>query len=51
LALGLYGNGEKQEAIETLEKSLSSDSEFGDRGEAETLLKQWTSEVAGLSVQ
>ena len=44
LALGLYGNGDKQEAIESLEKALSSKAQFEDRGEAEILFKKWTNE-------
>ncbi len=41
LALALYGNGEKKEAIEYLEKALAGEKEFADRENAEILLKQW----------
>jgi len=51
LALGLYGNGEKREAIESLHEALQSEIQFEDRGEAETLIKKWTNELASLSSQ
>ncbi len=41
LALALYGNGEKLEAIESLEKALAGAGEFADRKDAEILLKEW----------
>ncbi len=41
LALALYGNGEKEEAIALLKKTLAKASEFGNRAEAEILLQQW----------
>ncbi len=44
LALALYGNGEKKEAIEYLEKSLASESHFPDKKEAAVLLIQWQNE-------
>jgi tetratricopeptide (TPR) repeat protein len=47
LALALYGNGEKQQAIESLEKALDGNTKFEDRGEAENLLKEWKKEVTG----
>jgi tetratricopeptide (TPR) repeat protein len=47
LALALYGNGEKQHAIESLEKALDGNTNFEDRGEAENLLKEWKKEVTG----
>jgi tetratricopeptide (TPR) repeat protein len=47
LALALYGNGEKQQAIESLEKALDGKTNFEDRGEAENLLKEWKKEVTG----
>jgi tetratricopeptide (TPR) repeat protein len=47
LALALYGNGEKQEAIASLEKALAGESKFAERAEAEVLLRAWKTEVAG----
>jgi tetratricopeptide (TPR) repeat protein len=47
LALALYGNGEKQEAIEFLEKALAGDTRFEEREGAEILLKEWKKEVTG----
>jgi tetratricopeptide (TPR) repeat protein len=44
LALALHGNGEKKEAIEYLEKSLASESQFPDKKEAAVLLLQWQNE-------
>ncbi len=41
LALALYGNGDKQEAIASLEKALAGDGKFEERGEAEALLSEW----------
>jgi tetratricopeptide (TPR) repeat protein len=41
LALALYGNGDKQEAIASLEKALAGDGKFDDRGKAESLLSEW----------
>jgi len=51
LALALYDNGDKQEAVEVLGKALAEDGKFDDREKAEGLLKQWTGEVAGVSAQ
>ncbi len=47
LALALYGNDEKQQAIKSLEKALEENSSFEDRDEAENLLKEWKKEVGG----
>ncbi len=41
LALALYGNGDKQEAIASLEKALAGENKFAERGEAEVLLSVW----------
>ena len=41
LALALYANNEKQEAIDSLEKALANDSQFENRKEAEKSLKLW----------
>lgn len=41
LALALYGNGDKQEAIASLEKALAGENKFAERGEAEVLLSEW----------
>jgi len=41
LALALYGNGEKLEAIEVIEKALATEGDFADRGDAEALLTEW----------
>ncbi len=41
LALALYANNEKQEAIESLEKALANDTKFEYRKEAENSLKLW----------
>ncbi len=47
LALALYANDAKQEAVETLTKALANDSQFKNREEAETILKQWKIELTG----
>ena len=44
LALALYGNKEKQEAVALLEKALVGKNEFSERKDAEELLKKWQSE-------
>lgn len=41
LALALYGNGDKMKGIEALEQALKSESEFGDRKDAEIVLNEW----------
>ncbi len=41
LALALYGNGEKEEAIALLKKTLADTSEFSNRADAKILLRQW----------
>ncbi|TKB24938.1 tetratricopeptide repeat protein [Desulfopila sp. IMCC35006] len=41
LALALYGNDQKLEAIQSIEKILTSESEFAERKDAEILLQQW----------
>jgi tetratricopeptide (TPR) repeat protein len=41
LALALYGNGDKQEAIASLEKALAGENKFAERAEAEVLLIEW----------
>jgi tetratricopeptide (TPR) repeat protein len=41
LALALYGNGDKQEAIASMEKALAGENKFAERVEAEALLQEW----------
>ncbi len=47
LALALYGNGEKKEAIKSLEKALAGDTKFQEHKDAEILLEKWKKELAG----
>ncbi|MCL2459039.1 MAG: tetratricopeptide repeat protein [Desulfobulbus sp.] len=44
LALALYGEGKKQEAIKELEKALSQNQPFKEKDEAEATLKKWRGE-------
>ncbi len=44
LALAQYGNGEKGEAVASIEKALMSEAKFKERVEAEELLKGWKAE-------
>jgi Flp pilus assembly protein TadD len=44
LALALYGEGKKQEAIKELEKALAQDKPFQEKDEAAATLQKWRSE-------
>ncbi|WP_163337097.1 tetratricopeptide repeat protein [Desulfopila sp. IMCC35008] len=44
MAMAQYGKGEKEEALGFLQKAVSSEVEFGERGEAEKLLGEWKGE-------
>jgi predicted Zn-dependent protease len=44
LAMALYGEDKKKEAINELQQALGQDQEFKERQEAEQLLKEWQQE-------